>query len=94
MSAAHRAKVDEANSFVDRSIHACQLVAESGGYFLLEHPEDLGTVEGEQPGSIWQWPEVLELIPCCNAVSFAIHQCHFGAPTPKPTRFHDKHGSY
>ena len=87
LSAAHRAKVDEANSFVDRCIHACQLVSESGGYFLLEHPEDLGTVEGEQPGSIWQWPEVLELIPCCNAVSFAIHQCHFGAPTPKPTRF-------
>ena len=87
LSAAHRSKVDEANTFVDRCIHACQLVSEAGGYFLLEHPEDLGTVEGEQPGSIWQWPEVLELIPCCNAVSFAIHQCHFGAPTPKPTRF-------
>jgi len=53
----------------------------------LEHPEDLGTVEGEQPGSIWQWPEVLELIPACDATSFAVHQCKFGAPTPKPTRF-------
>lgn len=54
LSAAHRSKVDEANTFVDRCIHACQLVSEAGGYFLLEHPEDLGTVEGEQPGSIWQ----------------------------------------
>ena len=31
LSAAHRAKVDEANSLVDRCSHACQLVAESGG---------------------------------------------------------------
>ena len=23
----------------------------------------VGTVEGEQPGSIWQWQEVLDLIP-------------------------------
>jgi len=63
------------------------LTAEAEGWFILEHPEDLGTVEGEQPGSIWQWPEVLELIPTCGATSFAIHQCKFGAPTPKPTRF-------
>ena len=87
LSAANRAKVDEANTFVDRCIKACHIVAEAEGHFILEHPEDLGTVEGEQPGSIWQWPEVLELIPACGATSFAIHQCKFGAPTPKPTRF-------
>ena len=75
LSASNRAKVDEANTFVERCVKACRLTA------------DLGTVEGEQPGSIWQWPEVLELIPTCGATSFAIHQCKFGAPTPKPTRF-------
>ena len=29
----------------------------------------------------------MDLIPSCGAVTFAIQQCHFGAPTPKPTRF-------
>ena len=28
-----------------------------------------------------------ELIPSCSANTFAIQQCHFGALTPKPTRF-------
>ena len=87
LSAANRSKVDEANTFVDRCIKACHIAAEAKGHFILEHPEDLGTVQGEQPGSIWQWPEVLELIPACDATSFAVHQCKFGAPTPKPTRF-------
>jgi len=80
-------KVEEANLFVDRCLAACECTAESGGIFLLEHPEDLGTVRGERPGSIWQWPELLELIPKLGAVSFALHQCHFGASTPKATRF-------
>ena len=87
LSHANKLKVEEANTFVDRCIQACHIVADTGGHFILEHPEDLGSVEGELPGSIWQWPEVLELIPCCNAISFAVHQCQFGAPTPKPTRF-------
>ena len=84
---ANKLKVEEANAFVDRCTQACHIVADTGGHFILEHPEDLGSVEGELPGSIWQWPEVLELIPCCNAISFAVHQCQFGAPTLKPTRF-------
>ena len=87
LSHANKLKVEEANAFVDRCIQACHIVADTGGHFILEHPEDLGSVEGELPGSIWQWPEVLELIPCCNAISFAVHQCQFGAPTLKPTRF-------
>ena len=44
-------------------------------------------MRGERPGSIWQWPELLELIPKLGAISFAVHQCQFGASTPKPTRF-------
>ena len=87
LSNANKAKVEEANSFVDRCLQACHVVSEAGGYFILEHPEDLGAVRGEHPGSIWQWPETLELIPCYNAICFAIHQCNFGAATPKPTRF-------
>ena len=54
---------------------------------MFEHPEDLGAVQGEMPGSVWQFDETLELISATQAVSFAIQQCHFGAATPKPTRF-------
>ena len=77
----------EANLFVERSLKACEVAASASGWFILEHPEDLGVVQGEHPGSIWQWPELLDLIPKLGAISFAIQQCQFGALTPKPTRF-------
>ena len=79
--------VQEANRFVDRCIEACQICRASAIHFLFEHPEDLGVVHGEHPGSVWQWPEIRELIASTTAQCFAIHQCHFGADTPKPTRF-------
>eukprot|EP00435_Cladocopium_sp_Y103_P025990 s72_g6.t1 len=82
-----RLKVDEANLFVERCLQGCDISCSAGGHFILEHPEDLGAVQGERPGSIWQWEELLELIPRLGAVCFAIHQCSFGAITPKPTRF-------
>ena len=41
----------------------------------------------EHPASIWQWPEMRDLLVQTNATTFAIQQCHFGADTPKPTRF-------
>ena len=86
LSNASKAVVSEANFFVEKCLEACECAACSHGFFLLEHPEDLGTVQGEQPGSIWQWQEVLDLIPKFSATCFAIHQCQFGALTPKPTR--------
>lgn len=86
LSAANRQKVDEANKFVLQCVRACELVGQCNGHFLPEHPEDLGAINGERPGSIWQWEEILLLIATCEAVCFAIHQCVFGAPTPKPTR--------
>ena len=84
LSNANKELVAEANFFVEKCLEACECAAGSDGFFILEHPEDLGTVQGEQPGSIWQWQEVLDLIPKFSAVCFAIHQCHFGALTPKP----------
>ena len=83
----HKAVVEEANMFVDRCIQSCIICHAAGGKFIIEHPEDLGLVKDERPGSIWQWSEVLDLIPSCGACTFAIQQCHFGALTPKPTRF-------
>jgi hypothetical protein len=40
--------------FVDRCISACTICHAAGGSFIIEHPEDLGLVKGERPGSIWQ----------------------------------------
>eukprot|EP00435_Cladocopium_sp_Y103_P016814 s740_g4.t1 len=87
LSERHKVVVEEANLFVDRCINACNVCHVAGGKFIIEHPEDLGTVQGERPGSIWQWENVLELIPTCKANTFAVQQCKFGALTPKPTRF-------
>ena len=67
LSTANKVKVEEANMFVERCIKACH-IADTIGFFILEHPEDLETVEGEQPVSIWQWTEVLELIAAYGAL--------------------------
>ncbi len=82
-----RKAVDEANFFVTKSIEAAKKALQHDGHFLLEHPEDLGQVQGECPGTIWQWDEVLALLTFPGVITFAIHQCMFGGQTPKPTRF-------
>eukprot|EP00435_Cladocopium_sp_Y103_P055878 s2941_g18.t1 len=79
--------VEEANNFILQCLKACTLVVECNGWFFWEHPEDLGVVQDEVPGSIWQWDEVHELIAFASGCTFAVHQCHFGALTSKPTRF-------
>lgn len=78
--------VNEANEFVLQCINACYVVVQHDGWFLLEHPEDLGIVDGEVPGSIWQWEEIHNLLAWCHGITMAIHQCQFGALTSKPTR--------
>ena len=82
-----RKMVDEANFFVLNSVEAARRALHYNGHFLLEHPEDLGQVQGERPGTIWQWDEVLDLLTFPGVCTFAIHQCMFGGRTPKPTRF-------
>ena len=82
------AQVSLANSFVSKSVQVALACSEAGGFFAFVHPESLGRVPGgDIPGSIWMWPEVLDLIPSCRAVTFAMFQCAFGAPNSKPTRF-------
>ena len=56
--------------------------------FLFEHPEDLGkTLSGDKPASVWQLEEMRQFVESGKAFTFAIFQCHFGAQSPKPTRF-------
>ena len=87
LSAAQRKKVDLANYFVSQTIRAAHLAFEVGAFFLIEHPEDLGTVNGEAPASIWQLDEMHDLQIVTNATTWAIFQCGYGADTSKPTRF-------
>ena len=54
-------KVKEANLFVVNSINLARAVADAGGHYLFEHPEDLGRVADESPASIWQLDEMRQL---------------------------------
>ena len=80
-------KVKEANMLVTNSIKLAKEMAEVGGYFLIEHPEDLGLVAEESPASIWQLDEMRQLQVEAKATTWAIFQCSFNAGSPKPTRF-------
>eukprot|EP00973_Karenia_brevis_P090192 12401390-Karenia_brevis.AAC.1 len=54
--------------------------------WLLEHPEDLGDTKTGSPASIWQLQRVRDLqLKGSLIYSGVMHQCHFGAPTSKPT---------
>ena len=81
-----RAAVRQADFFVDRCLDAIQLQINSCKHFLIEHPEDLGvTRTGAHPASIWQLSKLRDLVDA-SASSFALHQCHFGSASQKPTR--------
>ena len=80
--------VKTANYFISQAVTACTVAAQCGGACWIERPEGLGVASSKEgPASIWQWPEIHELQVQTHAVTFAIFQCTFGAPTSKPTRF-------
>ena len=84
LSNVHQQQVAQANYFVDQTVTACQLAWQ----YFLEHPEDLlATPDQEVPASIWQFPSIRELQVNTKAITFAVFQCAFEAPTSKPTRF-------
>ena len=82
-----RDQCEQGNAFVRMTLEGCQAATEAGAWWLIEHPEDLGrTSTGDVPASIFQLPELRSLAANCQATSFALHQCHYGAATSKPTR--------
>ena len=87
LSDANKEKVLLADDLVQKSFHGCLVVYEQGGHFFLEHPEQLGLTAGQIPASIWDRPEVSELLCQKGVRTFAIFQCQFFAPSSKPTRF-------
>ena len=87
LGSSNRALVELHNSSIRKTLELCFLLHACGRCFLVEHPEDLGAIHGERPASIWQLDEMKKLAKHANAVTWAIHQCEFGASTTKPTRF-------
>ena len=87
LSAAQRKKVDVANYFVSQTIQAAYIASAAGTFFLIEHPEDLGSVNGEYPASIWQLEDMRDLQIATEATTWAIFQCAFGADTSIPPGF-------
>ena len=79
--------VQDHNFMLSNILKAASTAVKAGSDFLLEHPEDLGDCSGEQPGSIWQLPELHAMAQETQATTWALFQCEFSAPSPKPTRF-------
>ncbi len=78
---------DQANFFVDITEEGCRLAALRNSFYLVEHPEDLGrTSTGGDPASIWGLDKILSLAKDSSAQSYSLFQCHFQAPSSKPTR--------
>ena len=82
-----RQHVREANELVDFTVKALRAQhTTEPGLSILEHPEDLGRVHTEVPGSIWQLRSIRELCTDARVLTGAIKQSDFGTSYPKPTR--------
>jgi len=80
--------VTDHNFLLTQCFTTMDVCMEMGCDFLFEDPEDLGvTSTGEHPASVWQLEQMWKLVDIHQATTFAIYQCHFGAQSPKPTRF-------
>ncbi|CAK9006461.1 Uncharacterized protein SCF082_LOCUS9026, partial [Durusdinium trenchii] len=90
LSNSNKGIVDEANQFVLKCLDMCHEAFAAQGHFILEHPEDLGIVQGERPGSIWQWPELHELLTVCSASSSSCLVDVIDLDSKEPTERHDQ----
>ena len=83
---------DAGNEFIHFSIGAIRRaqLARTKGFVVravLEHPEDLGSMDKGEPVSIWQFPEVRMAFGDTPFISVAGHQCKFpGVDRKKPFR--------
>ena len=71
--------VKDSNVLIDFTIEVLTLQEKRGGYFLLEHPEDLGKrSSGQDPASVWQLKSVQELGRRAGVVTGALRQSDWG----------------
>ena len=80
-----------ATHFIDQCVVACTSCFHHNEYYLWEHPEDLGDVTGEHPGSIWQWPSIrgLPLLRYNNAILAQKHPNRRGLSPPSRLTIRD-----
>ena len=87
LSSRHKATAELGNFFIRQCLKAALIQARAARFYFWEHPEDLGvTLSGDFPASIWQLEDMHALVSLGGA-TWALHQCEYGADTPKPTRF-------
>ena len=60
-------------------------------FLLLEQPEDLGAMrygpyQGRRPASMWQWPQLPDILRRAGMITCVFHHGNLGAGYPKPTR--------
>ena len=60
-------------------------------FLLLEQPEDLGAMrygpyQRQRPASMWQWPQLSDILAREGVITCAFHQGNLGAGYPKPAR--------
>lgn len=85
-------KVAKSNAMVQFCIQVIVVVIPlPATSFLLEHPEDLGSVSSRpsttvRPASIWQLPSIRTLV-AGPVYTVVFYQCAMGAGSRKPTRF-------
>ena len=87
LEGAARRNTTSATALVDFAARALRMQhATRPGLTVLEHPEDLGRVGPDVPGSIWQFTNIQSLKDEEGVVTGAIRQSDFGTGYQKPTR--------
>ena len=60
------------NYCADQSVALCEAAMEAGAVFGMEHPENLGLVQGQLPGTIWDFPRMISLRSSFNVQNWGI----------------------
>ena len=91
LEGARKQKLELSNNLVGFAIEAMELALQVSVDFIFEHPEELGAVRfsrhSARPASVWQLPQVKQMVQSGIAFTFAFFQCQLGATSRKPTRF-------
>ena len=75
-------RVSVANVLLVNFLTLCEIIAQRGGYYILEHPEKPGE---NWMASIWATALVMNFETRTRGARVHLHQCMFGGATMKPT---------
>ena len=81
-----RSQAQQGTAMAEKTWELCSLADELDARFLSEFPEDLGATDTGVPASLWQMQQFSDNLAKKGMKTFALFQCEYGAPTPKPTK--------